>query len=143
MQRAKHSRTFRSKKSNILFKNTACNKFPFGLNLSVIWLFDATYGASSFLFNIGYELKTMKVSDLPDAKIYYLFGMTKKYCIYLQSVFEKGKLLLRGQQFYLQSKFHNAKIIHIFETTKLFTNNFKQEERQFLPLPKGEGVSLA
>ncbi len=102
MQRAKHSRTFRHKKSNILFKNTACNKFPFGLNLSVIWLFDATYGASSFLFNIGYELKTMKVSDLPDAKIYY-----------------------------------------IFETTKLFTNNFKQEERQFLPLPKGEGVSLA
>src|SRR3990167_1432943 len=60
-----------------------------------------------------------------------------------QSVFERSKLLLCWQQLYLESKFHDAKIIHIFETTKLFTKNLKQEERQFLLYPKGIEVSLA
>lgn len=45
-------------------------KLPFGLNLSIATRFyDAVYGASSFLFGIGLESKTMKVSDLPVTKI--------------------------------------------------------------------------
>jgi len=45
-------------------------KLPFGLNLSIATRFyDAVYGASSFLFGIGFESKTMKVSDLPVTKI--------------------------------------------------------------------------
>lgn len=45
-------------------------KLPFGLNLSINTRFcDAVYGASSFLFDIGLESKTMKVSDLPVTKI--------------------------------------------------------------------------
>lgn len=47
-----------------------CCKLPFGLNLSINTRFcDAVYGASSFLFDIGLESKTMKVSDLPVTKI--------------------------------------------------------------------------
>ena len=45
-------------------------KLPFGLNLSINTRFcDAVYGASSFLFDIGLESKTMKVSDLPVTKV--------------------------------------------------------------------------
>lgn len=47
-----------------------CRKLPFGLNLSINTRFcDAVYGASSFLFDIGLESKTMKVSDLPVTKV--------------------------------------------------------------------------
>jgi len=76
MQRAIHSRFFsRIKKATtfcVIAFNKICQicKFPFGFNLNISTRFyDATYKASSFLFNIGYEIKTMKVSDLPNANI--------------------------------------------------------------------------